>query len=213
MNKKYLYIIIAAAIALLAAIAWYTVQPKNDQSSPTSATPGSAADGSQSATYQQYAAMTGETYDRNFIANMIAHHHGAIDMAKLALQNARHQELKDMAANIITAQQKEIDDMTAWQKQWGYPSTSADNMIDHSAMGTMDGMATMTATLEGKTGDEFDKLFIEQMIAHHQSAIDMASPGEQNASRQQLKDLTKSIISEQTKEINQLKQWQQAWGY
>jgi len=164
-------------------------------------------------TYKQYAAMTGETYDRNFIANMIAHHQGAVDMAKLAQKNTKHQELKSMANDIISAQEGEISKMESWQKDWGYPSTSADNMMDHSAMGMMDSMAGMTAELEGKTGDDFDKAFVEQMIMHHQSAIDMAAPGEQNAEHQEVKDLAKAIVSAQTKEIQQMNQWQQAWGY
>lgn len=167
----------------------------------------------ESATYKQYASMTGETYDRNFLANMIAHHQGAVDMAKLALANAKHQELKDMASGIISAQEKEIADMSAWQKQWGYPSTSADNMMDHSAMGMLDTMAGMTAELEGKTGDEFDKAFIAQMIIHHQSAIDMATPGEQNASRQEIKNVSAAIVREQSKEMAQLLTWQTQWGY
>lgn len=166
-----------------------------------------------SSTYSQYVAMTGEAYDRNFIANMIAHHQGAVDMAKSALQHAKHQELKDMANDIISAQEKEISKMSSWQKQWGYPSTSADNMMDHGAMGMMDSMAGMTAELEGKTADEFDKAFIEQMILHHQSAIDMATPGEKNAQHQELKDLTNEVVSAQTREIQQMKQWQKGWGY
>jgi len=156
-------------------------------------------------TYKQYAALTGEEYDRTFIANMIAHHQGAVDMAKLALKNAKHQELKDMANAIISAQENEISDMSAWQKDWAYPSTSADNM--------MDDMAGMSTSLEGKTGDEFDKAFLEQMTMHHQSAIDMAAPGEKNAKHQEVKDLTKAIITAQTKEIQQMKQWKADWNY
>lgn len=166
-----------------------------------------------SETYKQYSAMQGETYDRNFIANMIAHHQGAVDMAKLALTNAKHQELKDMANNIVSAQEGEISQMESWQREWGYPSTSGDTMMDHSAMGMMDDMTGMMSELEGKTGDEFDKAFIEQMILHHQSAIDMAAPGEKNAEHQEIKDLSREIVSAQTREIEQMKQWQEEWGY
>ena len=166
-----------------------------------------------SSTYKQYAAMTGEEYDRNFIANMIAHHEGAVTMAQLALTNAKHQELKDMANDIISAQNGEISQMKSWQQAWGYPSSSSDNMMDHSAMGMMDEMAGMENELKGKTGDEFDKAFIEQMIMHHQGALDMAAPGEKNAEHQEVKDLTKAIVTAQTKEIKQMKQWQKDWGY
>jgi uncharacterized protein (DUF305 family) len=163
--------------------------------------------------YKEYAAMRGEDYDRAFIANMIVHHQGAVDMAELALTNAKHQELKDMANDIISAQEKEIADMTSWQKEWGYPSTSADNMMDHSAMGMMDEMSGMMSELEGKTGDEFDKAFIEQMILHHQSAIAMATPGTQNAEHQEIKDLTKAIVTAQSQEIQQMERWRKEWGY
>ena len=64
--------------------------------------------------------LTGEAYDKEFVAQMILHHQQAIDMSRYAETNAKHQELKAMAAAIIAAQQKEIDDMKRWQQQWGY---------------------------------------------------------------------------------------------
>ena len=215
MNKKNKQMLIAGLVALVVVVGVAVFVFRDQLFRSVSVQPPSetAQVDTTSDTYKQYAAMTGETYDRNFIANMIAHHQGAVDMAKLAQKNAKHQELKDMANDIISAQEGEISQMTAWQKEWGYPSTSADNMMDHSAMGMMDEMAGMNSALEGKTGDEFDKAFIEQMIMHHQSAIDMAAPGEKNAQHQELKDLTKAIVSAQTQEIKQMKQGQKDWGY
>ena len=61
---------------------------------------------------------TGDTFDQEFLFEMIVHHQGAIDMARLALTNAKHQEIKDLAADIITAQTKEIEEMKQWQKTW-----------------------------------------------------------------------------------------------
>ncbi|MSR87358.1 DUF305 domain-containing protein [Candidatus Peribacteria bacterium] len=63
---------------------------------------------------------TGDAFDEAFIEGMIPHHQGAIDMAKAALTDAKHAEIKRMAQAIISAQQKEIDQMHAWQKSWGY---------------------------------------------------------------------------------------------
>jgi uncharacterized protein (DUF305 family) len=51
---------------------------------------------------------------------MIPHHQGAIDMANAALKNAKHEEIKTLATAIIASQQKEIDEMKAWLKTWGY---------------------------------------------------------------------------------------------
>jgi len=51
---------------------------------------------------------------------MIMHHQGAIEMANLAKQQAKHEEIKNMANDIISAQSKEIDMMQSWQTNWGY---------------------------------------------------------------------------------------------
>ncbi len=215
MNKKNKQMLIVGLVAFVVVVGVATFVFRDQLFRSVSVQPLSemAQVDKSSNTYKQYAAMTGETYDRNFIANMIAHHEGAVTMAQLALTNAKHQELKDMANDIISAQNGEISQMKSWQQAWGYPSSSSDNMMDHSAMGMMDEMAGMEDELKGKTGDEFDKAFIEQMIMHHQGALDMAAPGEKNAERQEVKDLTKAIVTAQTKEIKQMKQWQKDWGY
>jgi len=64
--------------------------------------------------------LKGDEFDKQFISEMITHHEGAVDMAELALTNAKHQEVKTMAQNIISAQTKEIDEMQTWQKNWNY---------------------------------------------------------------------------------------------
>ena len=63
---------------------------------------------------------TGDNFDRQFLAGMIVHHQGAVDMAQLAKKNAKHQEIKDMSEDIISAQNREIATMKQWQKDWGY---------------------------------------------------------------------------------------------
>lgn len=61
---------------------------------------------------------TGDTFDQAFLAEMIVHHEGAVDMAEAALKNAKHAEIKAMANAIISAQTTEIEQMKAWQKSW-----------------------------------------------------------------------------------------------
>jgi hypothetical protein len=63
---------------------------------------------------------TGDAFDKAFLEGMIPHHQGAIDMARAAKASAKHQEIKDMADDIIEAQQREIDMMRAWMEDWGY---------------------------------------------------------------------------------------------
>ncbi len=72
-------------------------------------------------------------------------------------------------------------------------------------------MDSMMAGLKGKTGEEFDKTFMTEMIMHHQGAINMANSALQNAKHQEIKDLAKNIISAQTSEIKMMQDWQTKW--
>ncbi|MEK7648189.1 MAG: DUF305 domain-containing protein [Patescibacteria group bacterium] len=66
----------------------------------------------------QLRGKSGDAFDQAFLAEMIVHHEGAVEMAELALKNAKHQEIIDLAKAIIAAQNKEISDMRSWEKQW-----------------------------------------------------------------------------------------------
>ena len=74
-------------------------------------------------------------------------------------------------------------------------------------------MGEMTNMLKNKTGDDFDKAFIEQMIIHHQGAIDMAKLAQTNAKHDEVKNLANDILSAQSKEIDMMQTWQGDWGY
>lgn len=95
-------------------------------------------------------------------------------------------------------------------------------MMDHSMMGhsmpEMDAidmnamMMDMTARMQGKTGDELDRIFLEDMIIHHQGAVDMAIIIKEQTSRQELKDFAQEIIDVQDQEINMMKNWLTQWS-
>lgn len=61
---------------------------------------------------------TGLEFDEEFLEEMIIHHEGAVTMAEAALLHAEHEELKQMARDIISAQTKEINQMKVWQREW-----------------------------------------------------------------------------------------------
>ena len=88
-------------------------------------------------------------------------------------------------------------------------SQMKDNNAGHMGMSMND----MSSELKNRTGDDFDKNFVAMMIAHHQGAIDMARLAETRAKHDEVKQLSKEIITAQTKEIEAMKQWQQTWGY
>lgn len=85
-------------------------------------------------------------------------------------------------------------------------------MQPHSGTGMSMSMDMMTQMLEGKTGDDLDRAFLEMMIPHHQGAIDMAK-FLAASKHPELVKLGADIITAQTKEIEQMKAWQKQWGY
>ncbi len=84
-------------------------------------------------------------------------------------------------------------------------------MNDHSD--TSMTMNQMVADLSGKTGNDFDKAFLAEMIMHHQGAIDMAKAAQVSSGHAELKAMANAIIAAQQKEIDTMKQWQQSWGF
>lgn len=72
-------------------------------------------------------------------------------------------------------------------------------------------MDAMTEKLEGKTGDEFDKVFLEEMVMHHQGAISMASKALVQSNRLEIKTLADGIITTQTDEIAEMEGWLSDW--
>jgi len=59
--------------------------------------------------------------DVDFVRSMIPHHQGAIYMAKIALQNAKDDQIRKWAADVVREQEREIAEMQAWLKKKGMP--------------------------------------------------------------------------------------------
>lgn len=155
--------------------------------------------------------------DAHFIEQMIPHHEDAITMAKLALTKAQHPEIKQLAQSIIESQSKEIDQMQAWYKDWygREVPTGTQVMGQHGMMSGrgmhmgMMGNETDITRLEQAT--DFDRVFIEEMIPHHQMAVMMANMLKVGTQRPEMKQLADDIITAQTREIDQMRQWYDAW--
>ena len=128
-NKSNIVIPAIVAIVAITGISAYAISRNNDNGmmgdnaaikSGDKTSRSTVSANKDSSDYKMFADVTGEDYDRLFLTNMIAHHQGAVDMANLALTNAKHQEVKDLTRAIITAQSKEILQMRQWQKDWNY---------------------------------------------------------------------------------------------
>lgn len=85
------------------------------------------------------------------------------------------------------------------------------DMMGGEMGGMNDMMMDMTSRMQGKAGDALDKVFLEDMIVHHQGAVDMAKILKAGTQRPELQKMADDIISVQTKEIDIMKNWQTTW--
>jgi uncharacterized protein (DUF305 family) len=155
-------------------------------------------------------------YDLRFIDAMIPHHEGAVVMAQDMAAKTKRPELQKLAQNILKAQPQEIAQMQQWRKDW-YPKAPTTPMAWHSEMKHM--MAMEPAQMKamkmdmdlGKADEGYDLRFVQAMVPHHEAAVTMAKDLAQKTKRPELQKLAKEIIASQQVEIDQMKQWQQAW--
>jgi uncharacterized protein (DUF305 family) len=155
-------------------------------------------------------------YDLRFIDAMIPHHQGAVVMAKEAQQKSQRPEIKQLAEEIIKAQNQEISQMQQWRTAW-YPKAGDQPMAYNAHHGQMVEMssAQMQAMMMnmdlGAADQEFDLRFIKAMIPHHEAAVTMAKDVVKKSQRAEIKNLAQTIIKAQDAEINQMQQWGTAW--
>ena len=154
---------------------------------------------------------SGKTFDIYWMSQMIAHHKIAVDMANFVLKNGKDAKVKKAAQSIVQTQSLEVTQMTGWLKSWYNAKPDAAQM----KLMVVD-MQPMVDASQGKMeGHDMamgnpDKNFLENMIPHHQSAVDMAKMALKKALRPELKKFAQSVITLQSKEITQYKTWLKA---
>ena len=156
---------------------------------------------------KQMVTKNGEYSDEAFIDAMVPHHQGAIAMAKVALKNAEHEQIKELSRNILASQQAEIEELKAIKKEEFGTSDVPMEMSSEQ----MRGMGVMMDPQSLANKEPFAEAFIEAMIPHHQSAIDMATVANQESENPRIKELAENIVSAQKGEIEQMKRWREQW--
>lgn len=136
--------------------------------------------------------------DVMFAQMMIPHHEQAIEMSDMLLAKTDiDAEVIALAEQIKAAQQPEIEQMEEWLDAWGADMPGMDDMHHGDGMMSEDDMEA----LEAATGTEAARLFLEQMIEHHEGAIDMAQDEVDNGENADAVALANDIITSQTEEI------------
>jgi uncharacterized protein (DUF305 family) len=156
---------------------------------------------------RQMVMENGKYSDKAFIDAMVPHHQGAIAMAEVALKNAEHEEIIQLSRNIVSSQQAEIEDLKSIkQEEFG-----TSNVPMEMSPKQMRGMGMMMDPQQLANQNPFDEAFIDAMIPHHRSAIEMAQVALENSDNPKIKELAQNIIGAQQREIEQMKQWRKEW--
>jgi uncharacterized protein (DUF305 family) len=154
--------------------------------------------------------------DRHFIEQMIPHHEGAVEMAKLAQERSKRSEILALAEAIIKSQVEEISQMQAWYKNWYGAEVPVDATVGMGmGRGMMHGgmMGGETSDLTAlKAAENFDEAFLQEMIPHHQMAVMMAQMLLSGTNRPEMKQLGQDIIAAQEAEIEQMRGWLEEWS-
>lgn len=156
--------------------------------------------------------------DVAFASDMITHHAQALSMVDLTLKRDLDPEVQALAEDIRDAQGPEIETMADWLTQWGedVPETMRDHVNSGHDMGDMsdnmddmghDDMPGMMTSedmdaLENASDAEFQDMWLEMMIDHHEGAIEMAETEQEDGQFKDAVDLAGQIIDAQQQEID-----------
>ncbi|MEV7528215.1 DUF305 domain-containing protein [Agrococcus sediminis] len=154
-------------------------------------------------------ASEGNQHDVTFLENMIPHHQQAIDMSDIVLaKDGVDERVADLAERIRAAQQPEIEEMAALLEEWGYEVDASGGHGGHG-MGSGGGMLMSEddmEALEAADGTEASRLFLEQMIVHHEGAIMMAEAQLSMGRADAVGELAQRMLDDQTGEIAEMRQ-------
>lgn len=172
----------ACAVALLIAIAAMAAGCGSDEGSKKSS------------------AASGNATDRALVEQMVPHHRSAIEMAAIARTQATSSFVKTLAAGIASSQQAEIAQMRRVDRRLADAGIAQGDLgMSHEKMG----MAMDAQMLRG--AKPFDDKFIAMMIPHHEGAVAMARVELAKGSNGELKQLARSIIRVQQREISAMR--------
>lgn len=160
--------------------------------------------------------------DVAFATDMIQHHAQAMSMVDLTMDRNLEPEVQELADAIRAAQSPEIETMSTWLLEWGeeVPSTMRDHINggheghgdeDSSMSDSMEGMdadmpGMMSAedmdALENASDAEFQDMWLEMMVEHHEGAVEMSEAQQDEGRFKPAVDLAGTIIESQSTEID-----------
>ncbi len=203
-NKNFSILSVTAATAIVLA----GCANGGGSTSGSGASPSESSVAATSVAATSAAATEHNQADTMFAQMMIPHHAQAVEMSDMILKKQDiPAEVTALATQIKSAQAPEIDKMTGWLKSWNESATPSAGAHSGHGSGGMSGMmsAEDMSKLDAAQGPEAAKLFLTQMIAHHEGAVMMAKTEESDGKNPEAIELSKTIIRAQEKEIQEMK--------
>jgi uncharacterized protein (DUF305 family) len=205
MNKKFLALsttAVAAALALAGCSTGTTGSAATSSSGATGNSMPAMDHGSSGMMSSSAPAASAEhnAADTMFAQGMIPHHEQAVEMSEMMLQKKDiPAAVTDLAMRIKAAQALEIETMTGWLKSWNESATMGAGHSMDGMMGDDD-----LKQLEAAQGTEATRLFLTQMITHHEGAVMMAKTETSQGRNADAIKLSKDIVSAQEAEIKEM---------
>ena len=145
--------------------------------------------------------------DTAFVKGMLGHHRGAVEMAKIELKYGTDEAMRQLAQDVITAQQAEIDVLNKWLASHPdaakpKPNTVAMQQAYAKSMENMHGEMTL-----GVADPVPDMAFARGMLPHHIAAVDMAKVQLEYGTDEEMRQLAQDVIDTQQTEIDVMKNW------
>ena len=202
--------------SLIAAPAW--------AQSPPIFNPGAPGAPSRIVSADEAVALSRTTFtpgDVRFMQHMVVHHGQAVEMVGLLREKGTDPKVKLIGERIALSQEAEIELMRNWLADRGQAQTMTDTHAGHAGMNhaahaghamaasdtpIMPGMLSpaQMQTLASAKGPDFDRLFLQGMIQHHQGALDMVDDllAQPDAAQDpMLSDFASSVVADQSAEI------------
>lgn len=151
-------------------------------------------------------------FDLMYIDMMIPHHESIIALAQVAQGELTHPDLIEIAAAIVETQDAEIQEMELLRETW-YPGAAPVSMEAMMGMPGMEGtdMTAMDQQMSAEwqvqtfcAAEDKDLAFIEQVIPHHQMAIEVSEAALEHAVHPELTAIAQRVIEDQQHEIEEL---------
>jgi uncharacterized protein (DUF305 family) len=148
-----------------------------------------------------------DSVEAGFARDMITHHSQAVEMSSYLYLHTDDPEMRQLAFDIMLSQQAQIGQFQGWLTVWDVPIAStvpAMSWMDMPTTGLMPGMASreQLEQLRSLEGTEADILFLQLMIPHHRSAVEMADYVLQYTRQLEVNSLAAKIVVTQQSEID-----------